>query len=89
MHPKAFQYVQDVMLPDKLSGPSYELLAGIAARSTTSVAWSQLCGRDYEDAACVQAYGYKDGGQAPTVIHGETPRCSFRIEHPALRGPQR
>ena len=78
--PKAFHYVQDTMLPNKASGPSYELLAGIAARSTSSVAWSPF--RDP---------GMQEDADLATVtrhqrvrVYIETPKFILQIEHPAL-----
>lgn len=46
--PQVFEHIQDAFLPDKLSGPSYELLAGVAARNQRSVAWSQFRSPDEE-----------------------------------------
>ena len=40
MHDTTFELVQHLICPSSASGASYELIAGIAARNTSSMVWS-------------------------------------------------
>ena len=77
--PQVFEHIQDAFLPDKLSGPSYELLAGVAARNQHSVAWSQFRSPD-EEYALVDSV-YRRQSHQP---NWQTDELDIKLWHPVF-----